>query len=277
MLIVKSNTELRAQICQWRGSGDSIGFVPTMGALHRGHLSLVEIARGHASKTVASIYVNETQFAPGEDLANYPRDHERDLAKLKSAGCDLVFLPKTMYGPKHGTKINVAGPALGLESDHRPHFFAGVALIVTKLFNLVGPDLAVFGQKDYQQFLTIRQLVRDLNMQVRIMAAPIIREKDGLAMSSRNRYLDKKGRAIAGRLNVIMGECAADIRGGTRVQDATAKAKTALLDAGFERVDYVALADEKTLALLSGRVKNPARLLIAAQCKGVRLIDNCAV
>ena len=280
--VVKSETDLRAQIWDWRGSGEIIAFVPTMGALHAGHISLINKAKKHASKVVASIYVNETQFAVGEDLDTYPREHERDCEMLRAAGCDLVYIPDKMYDPYHSTTISVGGPALGLETDHRSHFFAGVALIVTKLLNRVQPDIAVFGEKDYQQLLTIRRLTADLDIPVRILAAPILREDDGLAMSSRNRYFDKDGRKIAGQLNVILRACAKNITDGADIETATTKAAKDIVTAGFDSVDYVALADTNSLELLSGTLLSrpdtlSARLLVAAHCKGVRLIDNCSV
>ncbi len=276
--IFTSNTDLRAQIWAWRRSGETTAFVPTMGALHPGHLSLIAKAKRHASKVVASIYVNETQFAKGEDLNTYPRNHEQDCKMLKQAGCDLVYLPKSMYGDHHSTTINVGGPALGLETAHRPHFFAGVALIVTKLFNCVQPDMAIFGEKDYQQLLTIRRMVSDLDMPIQILGAPIVRELDGLAMSSRNQYLDETGRMIAGQLNLILGACAKNIMDGTDIKTASQNAQHDIIKAGFDSVDYVAVADTKSLELLSKKRKGrPARLLIAAHCKGIRLIDNCAL
>lgn len=284
MEILHTERALRAAIWRWRGSGETIGFVPTMGALHDGHLSLVRLARRHASKVVASIYVNPTQFAEGEDLDTYPRDLSGDARKLKAAGCDLVFAPRgSLYRDSHATKITVSGAALGLETDFRPHFFDGVALIVTKLLNLVAPDAAVFGEKDYQQLLTIRTLTADLNMPVKIIGAPIIREADGLAMSSRNQYLGPQARARAGKLNVILRQCSAKIRGGAEIEAATDAARKALLDAGFSKIDYVACADEHTLALMSGALKSRrARLLVAAHMPvngrdDVRLIDNMAV
>lgn len=275
---IKSETELRSQIWEWRGSGETIALVPTMGALHAGHISLITKAKQHASKVVASIYVNETQFAEGEDLDTYPRDHERDCEMLRAAGCDLVYIPEKMYRPHHSTTVSVGGPALGLETDHRSHFFDGVALIVTKLLNRVQPDVAVFGEKDYQQLLTIRRLTSDLDIPVRILAAPIMREEDGLAMSSRNRYFDVEGRKIAGQLNIVMRQCAKEIANGADIKTTTEKAAANFIKAGFASVDYVAVADTNSLELLSGKLgTHPARLLIAAHCKGVRLIDNCAV
>jgi len=275
--IITSETDLRSQIWEWRGSGETIALIPTMGALHAGHISLITKAKQHASKVVASIYVNETQFAEGEDLDTYPRDHARDCEKLKQAGCDLAYIPAKMYGPNHSTTVNVGGPALGLETDHRAHFFGGVALIVTKLLNRVQPDVAIFGEKDYQQLLTIRRLTTDLDIPVRILAAPIMREPDGLAMSSRNRYFDTEGRKIAGQLNIIMRTCAKNIADGADIKTATEKATADITQAGFDSVDYVAVADANSLELLSGNLNGSARLLIAAHCKGVRLIDNCAV
>jgi len=279
-IIVRSESALRTQIQKWRKAGQKIGYVPTMGALHDGHLSLVTHAKKHASKIVASIYVNPTQFAEGEDLDTYPRREKTDIDLLKSVGCDLVYIPKagSMYDESHSTEVSVGGAALGLETDYRPHFFGGVALVVTKLLNRVQPDIAVFGKKDYQQFLTIRRLTTDLDIPVKIIGAPIVREKDGLAMSSRNLYLDTDARAIAGQLNKIMRNCVKDIRNGANIGTATGKAKRALLKAGFQSVDYVAAADRRNLSLLRGPIKKrKARLLIAATCTGVRLIDNCDI
>ncbi|MCF6274686.1 MAG: pantoate--beta-alanine ligase [Robiginitomaculum sp.] len=278
--LIKSESDLRARIWNLRnrdsGSGETIAFVPTMGALHAGHISLITKAKQHADKVVASIYVNETQFASGEDLDTYPRDHERDCAMLKAAGCDLVYIPEKMYDTHHATTVNVGGPALGLETNHRAHFFSGVALIVTKLLNRVQPDIAIFGEKDYQQLLTIRQLATDLDIPVRILGAPILREQDGLAMSSRNRYFDKESRKIAGQLNVIMRQCAEEIASGADINTATTTATKHIIKAGFDSVDYVAAADTNSLKLLTGNLNNRrGRLLIAAHCKGVRLIDNC--
>lgn len=280
LFIVRSENQLRSQIWEWRGSGDRIAFVPTMGALHNGHLSLIRHAKKHADRIVASIFVNPTQFAEGEDLGTYPRQEKKDVALLKSVGCDLIYIPEpgSMYNPEHSTTINVGGAALGLETDHRPHFFAGVALIVTKLLNRVQPDIAVFGKKDYQQFLTIRRLTADLDIPVRIVGAPIIREPDGLAMSSRNSYFEKDARKIAGQLNVILRACAKSISGGADIEKATAAATDKILKAGFDSVDYVAAADRNDLSLLSGKLAGrKARLLVAATCAGVRLIDNCDI
>lgn len=279
-IIVTSEEDLRDHVSQWRNAGDKIGFVPTMGALHDGHLSLVSHAQKQTNKIIASIFVNPTQFAEGEDLGTYPRQEKEDIAKLKTVGCDLIYIPEpgSMYRAQHNTRIDVGGAALGLETDYRPHFFGGVALVVTKLLNRVQPDVAVFGEKDYQQLLTIRQLTQDLDMPIEIVGAPIIREPDGLAMSSRNAYLKGEARKIAGQLNLIMRACAKKIVEDEDIGLATEKAIEEILAAGFARVDYVAVADAENLSLLSGRLDGQdARLLIAATCHGVRLIDNCEI
>ena len=278
--IVRTQFDLRGQIWEWRGLGQSIAYVPTMGALHEGHLSLVRLARERAHKVVVSIFVNPTQFAPGEDFEAYPRTEEADVEKLKSVGCDLVYIPRrdSMYNAHHATHIKVGGVADGLETDHRPTFFEGVALVVTKLLNRVAPDFAIFGEKDYQQLATIRRLVKDLDMPVQIIGAPIARDEHGLALSSRNQYFDEQGLALARRLNVIMKKCVNRIHMGHDVGRAAEQAAQDLLDAGYSSVDYVSIADPDTLELVtSGQHTKPLRLLVAAHCKGVRLIDNCAV
>ena len=279
-IIVRTERELRGQIWEWRGAGEAIGLVPTMGALHSGHLSLITLAQKHASKTVASIFVNPTQFAPGEDFESYPRTEAEDVAKLGSVGCDLVYIPEdgSMYDEVHSTTIKISGVAESLETDHRPTFFDGVAIVVTKLLNRVAPDVAVFGEKDYQQLATIRRLVIDLDMPIKIVGAPIARDEHGLALSSRNQYFDAEGLKLARRLNVIMNECAQIMRGGMNVDRAAEAAVQSYLDAGFDSVDYVSVASTNSLTKLDGGILDrPARLLIALHCKGVRLIDNCAI
>lgn len=278
--IVRTLPELRAQVKAWRDAGETIGFVPTMGALHSGHLSLITLSKNHASKSLASIYVNPTQFAPGEDFESYPRTEAEDVAKLGSVGCDLVYIPKpgSMYDEGHCTSIKIRGVAESLETDHRPTFFDGVAIVVTKLLNRVAPDVAIFGEKDYQQLATIRRLVTDLDMPMEIIGAPIARDEFGLALSSRNQYFDAEGLKLARQLNKIMFACAKDMRDGMHVDLAALKAKQAYLDAGFDGVDYVSVASVNSLTKLEGGVLDrPSRLLIAVHCKGVRLIDNCAV
>jgi pantoate--beta-alanine ligase len=203
MRTVRAAVDLAEVAAAWRSAGERVAFVPTMGALHEGHLSLVALARQRANRVVASIFVNPTQFAPHEDFASYPRQPERDAELLAGAGCDLLFLPEreTIYPPGFGTWIEPRGAALGLESEVRPHFFRGVATVVARLFQLVRPDVAIFGEKDAQQLAVVRQLVRDLLLPVEIVGGPIVREPDGLAMSSRNAYLSADERRRAVRLS----------------------------------------------------------------------------
>jgi len=279
-IILRTQKDLRAQIWEWRGHGETIAFVPTMGALHEGHLSLVRLARKKASKVVVSIFVNPTQFAPGEDFEAYPRTEESDVEKLASVGCDMVYVPRkdSMYNAHHATHIKVGGVAENLETDHRPTFFEGVALVVTKLLNRVAPDYAIFGEKDYQQLATIRRLVADLDMPVQIIGAPIARDDHGLALSSRNQYFDSTGLDKARKLNTIMFACAKDLQDGSEISAATKAAEDALLAAGYSSVDYISVACADSLEIKdSGKISKPMRLLIAAHCDRVRLIDNCAV
>lgn len=279
-IIIRNERALRGQVWEWRGAGETIGFAPTMGALHHGHLTLVTLAQQHASKTIASIFVNPTQFAPGEDFESYPRTEKDDIAKLASVGCDLIYIPErgSMYDAEHSTSIKVGGVADTLETDHRPTFFDGVALVVTKLLNRAAPDIAVFGEKDYQQLATIQRMVTDLDMPIKIIGAPIARDDQGLALSSRNQYFDESGLALAQQVNVIMRDCARELASGMDVAAATQKAKQLYLKAGFESVDYVTAAHASSLEKIeTGKITDPARLLIALHCRGVRLIDNCAI
>lgn len=279
-LIISTQSALRAHIKDWACSGLTTAFVPTMGALHEGHLSLVRLAKKKADRVIVSIFVNPTQFAPDEDLDTYPRSEKSDIKMLKSVGTDLIYIPKpgAMYNAHHATSVKVGGVAHGLETDHRPTFFDGVALVVTKLFNRVQPDIAIFGEKDFQQLATIRRLVADLDMPIKIIGAPIARDALGLALSSRNKYFDDDGLALARQLNHIMTACSKDVSKGQDIKAATQACKIALLEAGFDSVDYVSIANPKTLEIYeSGQAVNPCRLLIAAHCAGIRLIDNCAV
>lgn len=272
---VTTVTALRAAL-ETRRSG-SIGMVPTMGALHDGHLSLVKEARKDAQTVLVSIFVNPAQFAPTEDFGAYPRTLDQDLAKL-SGQADIVFMPsaKEMYPDGFATSITVGGPALGLESDFRPHFFGGVATVVARLLIAAEPDLAVFGEKDYQQLLVVKQLVRDLALPVEIMAAPTLREADGLAMSSRNAYLSMEERRVAGRLNLVLKQAIAAARGGGDLRAVEGAAVEALWKAGFSHVDYVAIRDAATLDHITA-LERPARILAAAKIGKTRLIDNMAI
>lgn len=276
---IKTVAQLRAQIAAARRSGARIGLVPTMGALHDGHLSLVRETQKYADKIVVSIFVNPTQFAPHEDFDRYPRTLDADAAKLAAAGgTDLIFAPSVgeMYPQGFATRIEVGGPSQGLETNFRPNFFAGVATVVTKLLLAVMPDVATFGEKDYQQLLVVRRLAADLGLATEILGAQIVREADGLALSSRNAYLKADERRVAGQLNVALKHIAASLHGGASVAAAEAEGKRALLKAGFASVDYVAVRDAKTLAPLAS-LDRPARVLAAAKVGTTRLIDNMAV
>jgi pantoate--beta-alanine ligase len=253
-----------------------IAMVPTMGALHEGHLSLVREARKQAGHVVVSIFVNPAQFAPNEDFDAYPRTLHADLEKLGGAA-ELVFTPsaREIYGQGYATTISVGGPSTGLETDFRPHFFSGVATVVAKLLIAASPDIAMFGEKDYQQLQVVRQLVRDLALPVDIIGVPTLREADGLALSSRNAYLSAPERKTAGRLNVILKETIARAQQGD-VRAAESWAVTALREAGFDPVYYVAIRDAETLAPVTA-LERPARILAAANVGKTRLIDNMAV
>lgn len=269
---------LRTRIRSWREDRLSVGFVPTMGALHDGHLALVQLAKAQCDRVVASIFVNPAQFAPGEDFEAYPRTVIDDSQKLTEARCDLIYLPTTevIYPDGFATTISMTGPATGLESDARPHFFNGVATVVAKLLGQVRPDIAVFGEKDYQQLLVIRQLARDLDLGVDIIAGETVRERDGLALSSRNAYLTADERQRAGRLNLILKQFAAALKAGDGIEQARLAAFEECQDA-FDGVDYVEARSAETLAPLpAGRLEIPARVLAAVRLGTTRLIDNCA-
>jgi len=262
--------DLTSQLTVLQAGGARIGFVPTMGALHEGHLALVRQAKTMADKVVVSIFVNPLQFAPHEDLDRYPRNEAGDLALLQSVGCDLVWLPTpdVLYPEGFVSRIAMTGPALGLESDFRPHFFSGVATVVMKLLNQVRPDLAVFGEKDYQQLAVIRAMVRDFDMQIEVVGHPTVREADGLALSSRNAYLSPEERAAAPRLNQVLR----DIAAAADKDAAIATGVDALLAAGFAKVDYLTVCDAETLGPV--RDGHPRRALAAAWLGKTRLIDN---
>ncbi|KDP94471.1 pantoate--beta-alanine ligase [Brevundimonas sp. EAKA] len=278
--VVRTVAELHAVVRDWKRQGLTVGMVPTMGALHEGHLTLVHEAGRRADRVVASNFVNPTQFAANEDLGRYPRRQEEDARLLAGAGCHLMFAPtpEEMYPQGFATSVAVAGPALGLEGDFRPQMFGGVALIVTKLFNQVQPDVAVFGEKDYQQLMVIRRFVRDLDLPVEIIGAPTQRDETGLALSSRNDYLSDAELAVARRLNVILAEAAAGAAAGRPLPGVERDAYSAILKAGFERIDYVAVRHAEDLSpFRDGVVDAPARILAAAWLGKTRLIDNRAV
>lgn len=272
--VVTTIANLRTAIASIRAAGGTIALVPTMGALHDGHLDLVRLAKTKASHVVVSIFVNPKQFAPHEDFDRYPRQLEADRTKLSPLDANLIWAPTPaeMYPDGFATKIEVAGAALGLETAFRPHFFGGVATVCCKLFSQVTPDIAIFGEKDYQQLTVLKQMVADLNLPLTIVGAPTRREADGLALSSRNAYLSPAERAIAPALHRAMTACAAAIKSGTPIPQATATATSTVLTAGFKSVDYIAVRDANTLADPSA--DSPLRILAAAWLGKTRLIDN---
>lgn len=272
---LRTVADLRDAVAAWRRAGDSVALVPTMGALHEGHLALVRAAQRTCRRTVVSIFVNPTQFGPNSDFERYPRDLAGDLAKLASVGADAAFTPEVaeMYPPGWATTVTVSRLTEGLCGPHRPGHFAGVATVVTKLLNQAGADAAFFGEKDYQQLQVIRRLARDLDIPTRIEGVATVREADGLAMSSRNVYLTAAERAVAPLLYRILAETARDFAADAQAADLVARASTALLDGGFRAIDYVAIVDAETLAPLE-RIAGPARVAAAVWLGHTRLIDN---
>lgn len=277
-MVVRTVAELRHVTDGWRADGEASALVPTMGALHAGHLSLVDVGRERAQRVVASIFVNPAQFAPSEDLDTYPRDEAGDLAKLHERDTDLVFMPAgaEMYPADFSTSVQVGGLSEGLCGASRPHFFGGVATVVAKLLIQARCDYAVFGEKDYQQLLVVRRMARDLDIPTEIIGAPIIREDDGLAMSSRNQYLDDQQRQMAPHLHATLQSVAECIRSGTDASEATNQGTQVLGQGGFD-VDYLDLRDAETLEPLPALEGAPARLFAGAYLGKTRLIDNIAV
>ncbi len=278
--VITTVADLRETVGAWKKQGLTVGFVPTMGALHDGHLTLVREAGQQADRVVASVFVNPTQFAAHEDLGSYPRQEARDAELLAGTGCHLMFAPTTdeMYPDGFSTGVSVGGPSEGLETDVRPHFFGGVAVVVAKLLNQVQADVAVFGEKDYQQLMVVRRMVRDLDIPTRIVGAPTQRDGYGLALSSRNAYLSADEIEVARRLNGILALAAADASAGASVAEIETQAATSLLEAGFAMVDYVAIRQADSLATFDDdRVERPGRILAAAWLGKTRLIDNMAV
>lgn len=283
MQIAHKLDQLRTAIAKLRNDGSRIGLVPTMGALHEGHLTLVRRAREECDAVVASIFVNPTQFGEGEDLDAYPRQLAQDAAMLEAEGCAVLWAPTAdeMYPQGYVTNISVSGVSEGLCGAARPGHFDGVATVVNKLFNQVHPDMAFFGEKDFQQLAVIRAMARDLDLSLphvhSIIGVPTVREADGLAMSSRNRYLSPDNRKAAATLPRAMKEAIAAIEGGGEIAPALSQLENALVEAGFDTPDYAVLANAASLKGLERLTGSPARLLVAARIGGTRLIDNMAV
>jgi pantoate--beta-alanine ligase len=276
--ILRDLPALRAALQALRSDRGSVALVPTMGALHDGHMALVEEAKHRAAHVVVSIFVNPRQFGPNEDLDAYPRREAKDAALLQEKGADILWMPTVpvMYPQGFATNISVSGVSEGLDGAARPGHFDGVATVVTKLFNQVRPDIALFGEKDYQQLTVIRRMVADLDMAIEIVGVPTQRDVDGLALSSRNAYLSEEERKAALALPRAIGEAARQMEKGVAVDAALAKAIAMLATHGFDPVDYVTLCDATTLEPIHA-LDRPARLIAAARMGKTRLIDNIAV
>ncbi len=277
--IVRAVAALRARVAAWRAGGESVALVPTMGALHAGHLALVREAGARCRRVIVTIFVNPAQFGPDEDLGSYPRDEAADVAELAALGVDLVFAPPldVMYPAVFATTVSVGGVTSGLCGDHRPGHFDGVATVVTKLLLQALPDVALFGEKDYQQLQTIRALVRELDIPVEIAGVTTVRDEDGMALSSRNAYLSQAQRQIALSLGRVLFDVAATLgRGESTVAAEQARGLAALKSSGFDAVDYLEVRDAETLDRID-RLERPARVLAAVHLGPTRLIDNVAI
>jgi pantoate--beta-alanine ligase len=276
--VVHTVETLDRAVAAFRDAGETLALVPTMGALHAGHLALVRQARSRAGRVAVSIFVNPAQFAPTEDFASYPRTFDADVAVLRDEGADLVWAPprEVMYPDGFATSVSIKGPAVaGLEDRFRPHFFGGVATVVTKLFAQVRPDIAVFGEKDYQQLKTVTRMAADLDLKVRVVGVPTVREKDGLALSSRNVYLSPDERAAAPVLHRTLNGSAARIAAGEPIARVMSEGALAIEAAGFA-VDYFEARNAETLGRAETVDDGPLRLLVAARIGKTRLIDNVA-
>jgi pantoate--beta-alanine ligase len=277
--VIRTVAALSRTLAQWRARGERIALVPTMGALHAGHLALVQRAQRRAHRVIVAIFVNPAQFAPHEDLNTYPRTFAADVAALANLGTDLVWAPsvETMYPDGFATRIVPGGPATaGLEDASRPHFFAGVATVVGKLLIQCEPDIAVFGEKDYQQLKVVTQLARDLDLKTRIVGVATVRDVDGLALSSRNAYLSPAERAAAPVLHRVLMDCAERIAARQPIAAVLSQGRATITQAGFV-VDYLEARQAETLAPAASPADAPLRLLVAARIGRTRLIDNVAV
>ncbi|MBI1262281.1 MAG: pantoate--beta-alanine ligase [Rhizobiales bacterium] len=274
--VARSVADLRAVVATWRKEGLSVALVPTMGALHAGHLSLVDLGLTRADRVIVSIFVNPSQFAPHEDLDAYPRTEQADAEKL-TGKAHLIFAPNAaeMYPAGFSTTVSLTGVTEPLEGEFRPTHFAGVATVVTKLMLQAMPDIALFGEKDWQQLQVITRMTADLNIPVEIVGGPIMREDDGLAMSSRNVYLTSAERQVAGKLNIILRDAAARVSSGTPIEEAMSDARKRILSEGFSSIDYLEIRHAATLAPFeAGHPDGPARILVATKLGRTRLIDN---
>ncbi|GLQ36222.1 pantothenate synthetase [Amylibacter marinus] len=278
-IIFRTVADMRAQVALWRAAGDRIALVPTMGGLHAGHQSLVSRGVQMADRVITTIFVNPTQFGAGEDLDSYPRQEAVDVAMIAESGGAGVFIPsaREMYPEGFATKVEVAGLTDMLCGARRPGHFDGVTQVVSKLLNQAGADMALFGEKDWQQLAVIRRMVQDLDIPTRIVGVPIVRDDYGLALSSRNSYLSDLQLEVARKMNVILKRAAYDIGTGGPAQAQCATAAQAILDAGFESIDYVECRDAQDLSLIEEVGDRPARLFAAAHLGSARLIDNLAV
>ena len=278
MQVARSVADLRGHVAGWRSRGETVAVVPTMGALHAGHLSLVEAARAACDRVIVTLFVNPRQFDNAEDLANYPRHEDSDRAILGPRGVDLLFMPPVdeVYPQGFATSVRVEGLSRGMCGDFRPGHFDGMATVVAKLLLMTGADRAFFGEKDWQQLQIVRRMVADLNIPTAITGCPTLREGDGLALSSRNARLSSEDRAIAPSLHRAMAAAALRLRAGEDVAQVLAQARDQITAAGFRQVEYLDLRDPETLVPLD-RLNGPARLLAAAWLGPVRLIDNIAV
>ncbi len=279
MRICRTKADMRALVRAWRQSGETTAVVPTMGYLHDGHLSLVRKAKTEADRVVTTIFVNPTQFGPNEDLATYPRDEDRDLALLRAEAVDAVFMPSVneMYGAGGDTYVEVPGLSAILQGSLRPGHFRGVSTVVTKLFNIVTPDIAVFGEKDYQQLTLIKQMVRDLDAPIEILGHPTVREADGLAMSSRNVRLTDGQRTEAVALSRSLDQAEQLAKTAPRIDDLVATVRSVLSDAPSGQIESIDIRDAETLAELSGTLDRPAVVLLAVRFGSVLLIDQRVV
>lgn len=277
-MLINTVADLRFQVAAWKAKGETVGLVPTMGALHAGHLSLVRAALADCDRVIVTIFVNPTQFNSAQDLASYPRTEDADAALLAPLGVDVIFAPPPdqVYPAGFATQITVSGVADPLEGALRPGHFAGVATVVAKLFGMTQADRAYFGEKDWQQLQVVRRMVADLNIKVDVIGCATLREADGLAMSSRNARLSAQARPAAPALYSAMTAVVAAVTSGGQPEMAIKTATAALLQAGFERVEYIALHDSETMQP-STDLSRPLLLLAAAWIGGVRLIDNVAV